>query len=161
MSLNDDNRQDRNSAPKSLGQVLSSLQNILEHKRFPFSNEQDKSSPTLEPVTEPFSDQLGELEDDPLSLDADNIPVLQPEETASDDIDIPVLNDIIFKGLEDDPSQSGEIESQLKQLRSELDAIVGDIMDEARQQFESGEPALATENSMQRFLRELSQKTPD
>lgn len=161
MSQNDDNRQDRNSAPESLGQVLSSLQNILEHKRFPFSNEQDKSSQTLEPVTEPFSDQLGELEDDPLSLDADNIPVLQPEETASDDIDIPVLNDIIFKGLEDDPSQSGEIESQLKQLRSELDAIVGDIMDEARQQFESGEPALATENSMQRFLRELSQKTPD
>lgn len=76
-------------------------------------------------------------------------------------MDIPVLDDIIFKGLSEDPEQNGEIESQLKQLRNELDAIVGDIMDEARQQFESGEPPSATENSMQRFLRELSQKTPD
>ena len=160
MSLNDDNRQDRNSAPRSLGQVLSSLQNILEHKRFPFSNEQDKSSPILEPVIEPFSEQAGELYDDPLTLDDGNIPLLQPEDTPNDDIHIPVLDDIIFKGLEDDPGKSGEIESQLKQLRAELDAIVGDIMDEARQQFESDQP-LAEENSLQRFLRELGQHRTD
>ena len=157
MSQNDDNRQDRNSAPKSLGQVLNSLQNILEHKRFPFSNEQDKNSPIIEPVIEPFSEQAGELYDDPLILDDDNIPVLQPEDAPNDDIHIPVLNDIIFKGLEADPGQTGEIESQLKQLRAELDAIVGDIMDEARQQFESDLP-LAEENSLQRFLRELGQR---
>lgn len=152
MSLNDDNQQDRNSAPESLGQVLNSLQNILEHKRLLFSGEQDGNSPDVEPVTESFSAQT-----DPLPLEDSNIPLLTPEDTADAEIDIPVLDDIIFKGLEDDPAQSSEIESQLKQLRAELDAIVGDIMDEARQQFESDQPQ-AEENSLQRFLRELGQR---
>ena len=158
--MQDDNNHDRNSAPESLGQVLNSLQNILEHKHFPFSNEQDKTNPAIEPSTESLSEPLDEIEDESFSFDAD-IPTLQPEKKTSDEIDIPVLDDIIFKGLSEHPEKNGEIESQLKQLRSELDNIVADIMDEARQQFESGESVPAAENSMQRFLRELSQKSPD
>ena len=160
--MQDDNHHDRNSAPESLGQVLSSLQNILEHKHFPFSNQQDKTHPVVEPITESLSEPVEEIDDVLLSFDADiDIPTLQLEEADSDEIDIPVLDDIIFKGLSEHPEKNGEIESQLEQLRSELDNIVGDIMDEARQQFESGESVPTTENSMQRFLRELSHKTPD
>jgi hypothetical protein len=158
-NLNDDNRQDRHSAPESLEQVLSSLQNMLEQKRFPFSSEQDKTNPVLEPVPEPFSEQPAELYDDPLFLDDDSIPLLQPEDAVNDDMHIPVLDDIIFKGLANDAGQGSDIELQLKQLRSELDAIVDDIMDEARQQFESGDSPPA-ENSLQRFLRELGQRSP-
>jgi hypothetical protein len=158
---NDDNRQGRNSAPESLEQVLSSLQNILEHKRFAFSSEQDKTSHDLEPVPEPFSEQTAELYDDPLDLDDDNIPLLQPEAAVNDDMHIPVLDDIIYKGPPDDDSSRGnQVESQLKQLRSELDAIVDDLMDEARQQFESGDMPPA-ENSLQRFLRKLGQHRLD
>lgn len=153
MSLNDDNPRNKNSAPESLGQVLNSLQNIIEHKRFPFSDEQDKSRPILDKLVEPFSEQAGELYDDPLYPDDGNISSAQ-----DDDIDIPVLDDIIFKGLENDLSQSAEIESQLKQLRAELDAIVGDIMNDARQQFESGDSLSPAENNLQRFLRELDQR---
>ena len=159
--MQDNKRHKRSSAPKSLGQVLSSLQNILEHRHFPFSGKKDTPSPDIEPINESLSAQFDKLENAPLGLDTDDIPLLQSEETPRDDIDIPVLDDIIFKGLSEDAEKSGEIESQLKQLRSELDVIVSDIMDDARQQFESDEPASATENSMQRFLRELSQKTPD
>jgi hypothetical protein len=158
-SRNDD-RQGRNSAPESLEQVLSSLQNILEHKRFPFSSEQDETVPALEPVPEPFSEQAAELYDDPLDLDDDNIPLLQPEDVIKDDVHIPVLDDIIYKGQPNDSSQGNEVESQLKQLRSELEAIVDDLMDEARQQFESGD-TLPTENSLQRFLHKLGQRGLD
>ena len=155
------NKQERNSAPESLGQVLNSLQTILEQKHFPFSNEQDLSLPIVD-----GSEDNNELEEESLSLNADNIPVLETEERlseekftiSSDDMDIPVLDDIIFKGLSDSPEQNNEIESQLKQLRHELDGIVGNIMDEARQKIESGEELVSTENTMQRFLRELSQK---
>jgi hypothetical protein len=159
-NLNDDNRQGRNSAPESLEQVLSSLQNILEHRRFPFSSEQDKTSPALEPVPEPFSEQAAELYDDPLDLDDNNIPLLQPEDAINDDLHIPVLDDIIFKGEADDSSRGHEVESQLRQLRSDLEALVEDIMDEARQQFESGDTQPA-ENSLQSFLRKLGQHPID
>lgn len=159
-NLNDDKRQSRNSAPESLEQVLSSLQNILEHKRFPFSSEQDKTNPVSEPVPEPFAEQAAELYDDPLSLDDDNIPLLRPEDAVNDDVHIPVLDDIVFKGQSADSSRDNEVESQLKQLRSELDAIVDDLMDEARQQFESGDIPPA-ENSLQRFLRKLGQHSLD
>ena len=163
MSMQDDNlnnKDERNSAPESLGQVLNSLQSILDQKHFPFSSEQDLSLPIVD------ASEDNKCEEELFSFDADNVPVLETEERlseenftiSSDDMDIPVLDDIIFKGLSDSPEQNNEIESQLTQLRHELDGIVGNIMDEARQKFESGEELVSTENSMQRFLRELSQK---
>lgn len=163
MSMDDNNQHDRHSAPESLGQVLNSLQSLLEHKQFPFTGTPDKTIEISEAAIEPFSNQPGELYDDPLSPDdGDDIPLLHTEESNPAELQIPVLDDIIFKGL-DEPAhftgQGDEIENQLKQLRDELEAIVGDIVDEARQQLESGEPA-PVENSLQRFLRKLAQQTP-
>jgi len=160
MSIQDDNQHNKSSAPESLGQVLNSLQNILEHKHFPFSHGTDKPAPTPEQTTESLSEPLDDVETELFTLDTD-IPILPTTEITYDEIDIPVLDDIVFKGLSEHPEKNGEIESQLEQLRSELDNIVGDIMDEARQRFESGESTFPEENSMQRFLRELSNKTAD
>lgn len=165
MSLHDNHSPDNNqplhhSAPESLGQVLNSLQHLLEHKRFLPPNEADGVRFIPEPVVEAFSEQAAELYDDPLYPDDGDIPLLTAEEEINDDIHIPVLNDIVFKGLADDPGQSAEIESQLTQLRHELDMIVSDIMGEARQQLESGN-SLPVENSLQRFLRGLGQEQPD
>ena len=160
MSIQDDNQHNKSSAPESLGQVLNSLQNILEHKHFPFAHDTDEPSSTPEQATESLSKTFDDSETELLALDTD-IPVLQTSEITSDEIDIPVLDDIVFKGLSEHPENNREIESQLEQLRNELDNIVGDIMDEARQQFESGESVSTTENNMQRFLRELSHKTAD
>lgn len=165
MSLHDNPSQDNNrpvhhSAPESLGQVLNSLQHILEHKRFLPAGEADATGPVSEPVVETFSGQPAELYDDPLYPDNGDIPLLTSEEVVDDDIHIPVLNDIIFKGLADAPGQGPEIEAQLTQLRQELEAIVSDIMGEARQQLESGN-SVPAENSLQHFLRELGQQRPD
>lgn len=165
MNLHDNHSQDNNrsvhhSAPESLGQVLNSLQHILEQKRFLPTNEADAARPIPEPVSETFSGQAAKLYDDPLYPDNGDIPLLTQEEDINDDIHIPVLNDIVFKGLAEVPGQSAEIEAQLKQLRQELDTIVSDIMGEARQQLESS-GSIASENSLQRFLRELGQKNTD
>ncbi|MDT8403631.1 hypothetical protein [Sulfuriflexus sp.] len=161
MSLQDDNPQGHNSPPESLEQVLSSLQNILEHKRFPFAEEGSNHGPAAEALPEPFSEQPAELYDDPLYLDEDSSPPLPAEDTVEDEMQIPVLDDVIFRDLPAAASQGNEIEALLLQLRSELDVIVDDIVDEARQQFESGDSPVPAENSLQRFLRELGQRNPD
>lgn len=160
MSTQDDKQPNRNSAPEALEQVLSSLQNMLEKKHFPFQDTPDSAELLSEPVPEPFSEQPGELYDDPLNTDDIEPPLLHAEAAPADDMDIPILDDIVFKGLDEDAGRASMVEFQLTQLRKELEMIVDDIVDEARQQIESGEQP-AGENSLQRFLRELSQQNPD
>ncbi|WP_126454014.1 hypothetical protein [Sulfuriflexus mobilis] len=146
---------------ESLEQVLNSLQHLLEQNHFAAPAEKPDDDTSLTQAVEPFADLPAEQYDDPLYPDNGEAPSpLQAEVDNSDDIDIPILDDIIFNGLADDPRLRGEAEPLLKQLRDELNGIVDGIMAEARQQLESGQP-LPEENSLQRFLRELRQKNPD
>jgi len=139
------------AAPNSLENVLTSLQDVLEHNRH------YSQSTASQPDYEPFSNQQAEQHDDPLVLDepaSNNITEILQQH-------IPVLNDIISTP-NTLPLAEADIEKTLNTLRTELNGIVADVMLDARdhlekQYFSSQE---VMETSLKQFMQELMNRLP-
>jgi len=140
------------SGSESLEHVLDSLNSILDHKQIGASNPPSDSE-TVDTVTMRHPNHR------PTELiNQDVIP------DDLDDIDIPVLSDIIKLGETLKPeTESPEIQAIINALQQELHGIVDDILIDARKYLlraSSSEQGISLEDGMKRFLHELIKRLP-
>jgi len=139
------------TAPSSLENVLTSLQDVLEHNRY------YSQSTASQPDYEPFSNQQAEQHDDPLVLDepaGNNITEILQQH-------IPVLKDIISTA-DTQPLAEADIEKTLDALRTELNGIVADVMLDAREHLEKQDFSSqeVMETGLKQFIQELIDRLP-
>ena len=138
--------------PHSLDGVLNSLKTLLEHR----NHEVPES---VQEAMESFADTIGEQYDDPLVPDLGNEVTVQPTL-----IDIPVLNDIVSHGdavpVASKADPEADLDTLLDSLRAELDNLVEEILDDARDRFSqvlesaSSKNTISLKDNLNDFMRE-------
>ncbi len=136
--------------PQSLEGVINSLETLLEHRGHDVPDSVQES-------LESFADSMGEQYDDPLVAETE--PVL--EDTSAD---IPVLSDVVSLGnvasAKNSDAHSAELDTLLDALRNELDILVEDILDEARDRFSamldnaSAKNSISLKDNLNDFMRD-------
>lgn len=111
--------------PGSLDGVLNSLETLLEHRSHTVPE-------SVQEAMESFADSMGEQYDDPLVPDLNSTQSREPTE-----VEIPVLHDIVQAGdaIPAKPGNEDDLDALLETLRKELDHLVDDIIDDARDHF--------------------------
>lgn len=138
--------------PQSLDGVLNSLETLLEHRNHEVPD-------SVQEAMESFADTIGEQYDDPL------VPEINTQVTLEQTlVDIPVLKDIISHGdavpIKTETDTNADLDVLLDALRAELDDLVGDILDDARDRFTkvldnaSSKNSISLKDNLNDFMRE-------